>query len=269
MRTSAPSNLITRAPATPPADRAILDQVDRVASRTRDGAGEPPDHRVEVSGDLADTVGFERSHGRPSPDPTPPVAPPPDGLVLRSSWPDPVIPDVTVPELLLVAAGARRDAPAVIDGPTGRTLTHADLARDVRRAAAGLAARGLGRGDVLAILAPNSPEWLIACYGAMTAGGVVTGIDPLDTPDVIATLLVDSGARFLLTVPPFASAARAALERAGRQIPMIVAGRRTTEGHPVRRAARPRRPAPTGPSTRPPTRPCCPTPAAPPRWPRA
>ena len=40
----------------------------------------------------------------------------------------------------------------------------------------GLAGLGLRPGDVFAILAPNSPEWLLACYGALAAGGVVTGI---------------------------------------------------------------------------------------------
>ena len=49
----------------------------------------------------------------------------------------------------------------------------------VERVAAGLAARGFGRGDVLALSSPNLPEYALALYGAMAAGGAVTSADPL------------------------------------------------------------------------------------------
>jgi long-subunit acyl-CoA synthetase (AMP-forming) len=53
----------------------------------------------------------------------------------------------------------------------------------VRRIAAGLAARGFGRGDVLAINAPNAPEWPLPVLGALAAGGTVTTANPLYTAD--------------------------------------------------------------------------------------
>ena len=123
--------------------------------------------------------------------------------VHRSRWPAVEVPDVGVPEYLLDHPAARADAPAVIDGPSGRTLTYGDLRRDVHRCARGLANRGFVRGDVLAIVAPNVPEWLVGCFGAMSAGGVVSGINPLSTPEEIAAQLRDGGARWMLTIPPF------------------------------------------------------------------
>ncbi|HXV93979.1 MAG TPA: AMP-binding protein, partial [Pseudonocardia sp.] len=72
------------------------------------------------------------------------------------------------------------------------------------------ASRGFGRGDVLAILAPNLPEWPVAMLGAQLAGGAVTPVNPLWTIDEIGHQLRDSGARAVLTVGPFAEAARAA-----------------------------------------------------------
>jgi hypothetical protein len=85
----------------------------------------------------------------------------------------------------------------------------------VERVAAGLAARGFGRGDVLALSSPNLPEYALALYGAMAAGGAVTGANPLLTAGELAGQLADAGASALVTVPPFLDVARAAAEKAG------------------------------------------------------
>ena len=113
------------------------------------------------------------------------------------------------------ARGPLRDKPALVDGPTGRTLTYRQLADGVERVAAGLAARGFGRGDVLALSSPNLPEYAIALYGAMAAGGAVTAANPLLTAGELAGQLTDAGASLLVTVPPFLDTARAAAEKAG------------------------------------------------------
>lgn len=113
---------------------------------------------------------------------------------------------------------------AIIDAAGGRTIRYEELADGVLRVAAGLTALGLRRGDAFAILAPNSPEWLLACYGAIAAGGVVTGINPLYTPGEVAAQLTDANARFILTAPACVPTARAAVERAGGQARMIVLG---------------------------------------------
>jgi acyl-CoA synthetase (AMP-forming)/AMP-acid ligase II len=116
-----------------------------------------------------------------------------DGLpVLTSPWPDPVVPDISLPEFLLATAAEQAERPAIIDAASGRTLHYGELADGVRRVASGLAALGLRPGNVLAIMAPNSPEWLLACCGALTARGVVTGINPLCTPGEVATQLATS-----------------------------------------------------------------------------
>lgn len=147
-----------------------------------------------------------------------------DPGTFRSHWPELDLPDATVPELLLQQASERGDAPAVIDGASGRTISYLELARDVRRCAAGLSARGLAKGDVLAIVAPNMPEWLVACYGAMAAGGVVSGINPMYTPPEIGTQLRDSRARIVLTVPAFLSTVRSAVALAGGTAEIVVVG---------------------------------------------
>ena len=133
-------------------------------------------------------------------------------MIYRSPLPDVEIPVRPLHEHVFEHAGRWPDKPALIDGPSGRTLTYARLRSMVRAAAAGLAARGFGRGDVLAIYSPNLPEYAAAFFGVSTAGGAVTTMNPLYTADEVARQLRDSGARFLLTVPPFLDAARKGAE---------------------------------------------------------
>ena len=122
-----------------------------------------------------------------------------------------MVPETSLPEFLLATATQQAERAAIIDASSGRTLSYAELADGVRRVASGLAALGLRPGNVFAIMAPNSPEWLLACFGAMAAGGVVTGINPLCTPGEVATQLADSSARLVVTVPPLVPAAREAI----------------------------------------------------------
>jgi acyl-CoA synthetase (AMP-forming)/AMP-acid ligase II len=135
--------------------------------------------------------------------------------IVTSPNPDVDIPDVPLHELVLGDAASRADVAALVDGPSGRTLTYGQLAGGVRRLAAGLAARGFGKGDVFAIHSPNLPEYALAYYGVAAAGGVNTTINPLYTADELAFQLRDAGARFLLTVPPFLDRALAAASMTG------------------------------------------------------
>ena len=135
-------------------------------------------------------------------------------IVIRSPYPDVPIPDVPLHELVLASAAERGDRPALIDGPSGRTLTYGQLAAAVRRTAAGLAARGFRKGDAFAIYLPNVPEYAVAFYGVSMAGGISTTANPLYTADELANQLNDSHARFLLTAPPLLERALQAAERA-------------------------------------------------------
>ncbi len=136
-------------------------------------------------------------------------------MIHRSGYPDVAIPDVPLPSFVLERAAALGDKPALIDGPSGRVVTYAGLAGGVRKAAAGLAQRGLRKGDVFAIFAPNLPEWAVAFHGVAAAGGVSTTINSLSTEEDVANQLHDSGGRFLLTVPPFLDRALPAARKVG------------------------------------------------------
>jgi acyl-CoA synthetase (AMP-forming)/AMP-acid ligase II len=124
-------------------------------------------------------------------------------------------PDRDVTSFVLERAGELGDKPALIDGPTGRTITFAELDQATKALAAGLAARGFAPGDALAIHMPNLPEYAVAFHGVARAGGRATTVNPLYTARELGHQLRDSEAKILLTVPPFLDVAREAAAAAG------------------------------------------------------
>ncbi|PYP70317.1 MAG: 4-coumarate--CoA ligase family protein, partial [Gemmatimonadetes bacterium] len=136
-------------------------------------------------------------------------------MIFRSRHPDITVPDVPLHHLVLQRATGLGDKPALIDGPSGRTLTYGQLARGVERVAAALGARGFGAGDVLGLFMPNCPEFALAFYGALAAGGVVTTVNSLATEQDVAYQLRNAAARLLVTVAPFLDRAAPAARSAG------------------------------------------------------
>jgi acyl-CoA synthetase (AMP-forming)/AMP-acid ligase II len=131
-------------------------------------------------------------------------------MIHRSPFGDVTVPDVTLPAFVLEHADARGDRPALIDGPSGRTLGHGEVARAVRSLSAGLAARGLGAGDVVALCAPNTPEYAVVFHAVAALGGVVTTVNPAYTAHEIGFQLRDAKARLVVAAPPFDERAREA-----------------------------------------------------------
>ena len=124
-------------------------------------------------------------------------------------------PNTDITSFVLERASGRGSKPALIDGPTGRAITYAELDQATRALAAGLAERGFGHGDALAIYMPNLPEYAVAFHGVARAGGRATPANPLYTARELEHQLRDSAARILLTVPPFLDVAREAAAAAG------------------------------------------------------
>jgi acyl-CoA synthetase (AMP-forming)/AMP-acid ligase II len=133
--------------------------------------------------------------------------------IIRSPYPDVTIPNTSLPAFVFADAAKHAAKPALIDGPSGRTITYRELVGGARLAAGGLAARGFQQGEVFAIYCPNLPEYAVAFYGVLLAGGTNTTINPLYTVEELSAQLNDAGASYLLTVPPFLDKA---IEAAGR-----------------------------------------------------
>ncbi|MFG2128836.1 4-coumarate--CoA ligase family protein [Streptomyces sp. NPDC048751] len=135
--------------------------------------------------------------------------------MFRSEYADVPAIELPIHEAVLARAAEFGDAPALVDGTDGTTLTYEQLDRFHRRIAAALTDAGVRKGDVLALHSPNTIAFPTAFYGATRAGASVTLVHPLATPEEFAKQLGDSSARWIVTVSPLLQTARRAAEIAG------------------------------------------------------
>jgi len=92
----------------------------------------------------------------------------------------------------------------------GRDLTFRDLRDLADRFAGGLRALGLQAGGRVSLHLPNCPQFVIAYYGTLKAGGVVVPFNPLYVEREVAAQLADSGAVIAVTLDLFLARVRAA-----------------------------------------------------------
>lgn len=95
------------------------------------------------------------------------------------------------------AAGSERPCMGDVD----RLFTYREVEERSAAFAEQLTERGIGAGDVLAIMLPNSLELLIALLGAWRVGAAATPINPTFTARELDYQLSDSGAKLLLAAP--------------------------------------------------------------------
>ena len=81
----------------------------------------------------------------------------------------------------------------------GKVWSYGDLKRASDRLANAFAARGVRRGDVVAVLLPQCPEVMVTHFAAMKLGAVVLPLFTLFGPDALAYRLADSGAVLAVT----------------------------------------------------------------------
>jgi acyl-CoA synthetase (AMP-forming)/AMP-acid ligase II len=107
----------------------------------------------------------------------------------------------TIPEMVLSAADRFGDAEAIVDGSL--RLTFREVADRIRCAAGAFAGLGIGKGDRVALWAPNSAEWIIAAFGLLTAGGVLVPVNTRFKPDEAGDIIARSGAKAVLVQKGF------------------------------------------------------------------
>src|ERR1041385_7305353 len=103
---------------------------------------------------------------------------------------------------------------AVIHGE--RRYTYAQFRERVRRLASVLAARGVGRGDTVAVMAPNVPALLEAHYAVPGLGAVLNAMNYRLDAATVAFCLDHGEAKVLVTDRDFAPVVKGALAQSGR-----------------------------------------------------
>ena len=135
--------------------------------------------------------------------------------VYPNSYPDVAIVDQTITERVFAGLEHRLDQVVLTDGVSGHSLTAAEFMGQVKRLAGGLTEQGLGKGHVVALMAPNLPEYCVIFHAVAWAGGTITTLNPTYTASEIAHQLQSSEAEILITVPDFLETAQKGSEKAG------------------------------------------------------
>jgi len=107
----------------------------------------------------------------------------------------------TIPEMVLSAADRFGDAEAVVDGPL--RLSFIELADRIRKASGAFAEFGVGKGDRVAVWAPNSADWIVAAFGIMNAGGVLVPVNTRFKAEEAADVVARSGAKAVMVQKGF------------------------------------------------------------------
>jgi acyl-CoA synthetase (AMP-forming)/AMP-acid ligase II len=103
--------------------------------------------------------------------------------------------------MVLSAADRFGDAEAILDGPL--RFTFAQAVDRIRCAAGAFADLGIGKGDRVAIWAPNSAEWIIAAFGLLAAGGVLVPVNTRFKTEEAGDIISRSGAKAVLVQKGF------------------------------------------------------------------
>jgi 4-coumarate--CoA ligase len=128
--------------------------------------------------------------------------------IYHTPFADVPVRDQSITDRVFEGLVGRPDDVVLIDGPTGRSLTAAAFIDQVKRLAGGLTAAGLGHGKVVALMAPNMPEYCVIFHAVAWAGGTITTLNPTYTATEIRHQLEDSRADVLFTIPDFLATAR-------------------------------------------------------------
>jgi long-chain acyl-CoA synthetase len=110
-------------------------------------------------------------------------------------------PDLSVFQMFERTAAAYPNLPAT--SFFGAHMTYAKLAREVRRFAGVLFGLGVTKGDRVALVLPNCPQYVITYYATVRLGAIVVGNNPLYTREEMRHQLKDAAPKVVVTLDRF------------------------------------------------------------------
>jgi fatty-acyl-CoA synthase len=116
--------------------------------------------------------------------------------------PEPLLGE-TIGDSIRRIAAAHGDSEALVDVPTGRRWTYAQLDGATDAVARGLIAAGVGAGDRVGIWAPNCAEWVLLQYGSAKMGAILVNINPAYRSHELGYVLRQAGISVLVSAENF------------------------------------------------------------------
>jgi acyl-CoA synthetase (AMP-forming)/AMP-acid ligase II len=157
-------------------------------------------------------------------------------MSFASPFPEVEIPSTSVHDFLFGSIDETDlDRVAMVDTKTGREHSYREMIGRIDTFAGAMAGRGIGVGDVVGLLLPNSAAFAVAFHGILRSGATATTINVLFTAKDIAKQLTDSKAKMLVTVSALLAPAEEAVAAVSLPPDALVVldgeGQETT-GHP-------------------------------------
>lgn len=140
--------------------------------------------------------------------------------IYTSPYPDVPITDLTITQRVFANLEQRPDKVVLTDGISERSITAGEFIDQVKRLAGGLTAAGFGAGHIVAIMAPNIPDYCVIFHAVAWAGGTITTLNPSYTASEVAHQLADSKAEILITIPDMMETA----QQGAGDLPVIAIG---------------------------------------------
>jgi long-chain acyl-CoA synthetase len=142
-------------------------------------------------------------------------------------------PTTTLPQLLEQTAAKSPGAPALIY--FGTTISYEQLQDHVNRLAAGLQALGVKKGDRVALIMPNCPQFVISYFGALRAGAIVTATSSMYTAREVSHQWNNAGVKVVIADRRLFSVVKAALPHLATAPQIVLTGVRQYCSHLFRR----------------------------------
>ena len=122
-----------------------------------------------------------------------------------SGWPDEVpkrleLDNRHLYEMLTESCDKHSDRQVLWFQPLDPTMTYRELKEAVDRVAAGLHQKGVKKGEVVALMLPNSPQYIVGYYACQKLGAIVTGVNPTYKPAELLHQLKITGAKTLVVL---------------------------------------------------------------------
>jgi acyl-CoA synthetase (AMP-forming)/AMP-acid ligase II len=157
-------------------------------------------------------------------------------MSFASPFPEVDVPSASVYDFLFDRIDdADLDRVALVDAKSDRETTYREMIGRIDAFAGALTGRGIGVGDVVGLLSPNSSGFAVAFHGILRSGATATTINALFTAKDIAKQLTDSNAKMLVTVEPLMAQAKdaaAAVGMADSDLVVLDGDGHDVSGHP-------------------------------------
>lgn len=129
---------------------------------------------------------------------------------------------LSIASILAESSVRYADRTAVVLGPL--RITYAELWDEAKRYAAVLRSKGIGEGDKVALLLPNTHHFPLAYFGVLALGGVAVPVHALLKAEEIEYVLTDSGAKVMVCAAPLLGEGAKGAELAGVPVLAVMDG---------------------------------------------